>query len=186
MARIAPALTVSLLVGAGLLAGCSTVREVQDPQLKPDGQPSRFENDDVLAYSVSQPIEAPCDKVWPLISDAEQIPKWYSMVTKVEGKVADGEKIELHSTLRPDEPFNLKVTIVEPGKKMTWEDGMPMGMFAGVRTYTLAPQGEGACLATMSEAFSGGMLGMIKDELPDFGPSFQAWAADLKKAAEAG
>ena len=36
----------------------------------------------------------------------------------------------------------------------------------------------------MTEVFSGVMLPMIKKGLPDFRPVFEAYAADLKKAAE--
>jgi hypothetical protein len=37
----------------------------------------------------------------------------------------------------------------------------------------------------MSEVFSGLMLPMIGSRLPDFGPIFERYAADLKKEAEA-
>ena len=36
----------------------------------------------------------------------------------------------------------------------------------------------------MTEAFSGVMLPMIRGSLPDFAPAFEAYAADLKRAAE--
>jgi hypothetical protein len=36
----------------------------------------------------------------------------------------------------------------------------------------------------MAEVFSGLMLPMIKGSLPDFGPPFEAYAADLKREAE--
>jgi hypothetical protein len=37
----------------------------------------------------------------------------------------------------------------------------------------------------MEEVFSGLMLPMIRGSLPDFGPAFEAFARDLKRAAEA-
>jgi hypothetical protein len=37
----------------------------------------------------------------------------------------------------------------------------------------------------MTEVFSGAMLPMIRRSLPDFGPPFEAFARDLKRAAEA-
>jgi hypothetical protein len=36
----------------------------------------------------------------------------------------------------------------------------------------------------MVERFSGIMLPLIKGSLPDFGPIFEAYARDLKRAAE--
>jgi hypothetical protein len=36
----------------------------------------------------------------------------------------------------------------------------------------------------MTEVFFGVMLPLIRGTLPDFGPAFEAYAADLKRAAE--
>ena len=84
----------------------------------------------------------------------------------------------------PDRTFDLKVSELTPASRMVWEDGMPMGMFAGVRTFTLTPQSDGSTAFTMAEVFSGGMLGMIEGSLPDFTSDFEHFAADLKKRAE--
>jgi hypothetical protein len=57
-------------------------------------------------------------------------------------------------------------------------------MFKGVRTYTLVPKGDGTTDFHMIEVFTGLMLPMIAGSLPDFGPAFDTYAADLKRAAE--
>lgn len=36
----------------------------------------------------------------------------------------------------------------------------------------------------MQEAFSGAMLPLIRKSLPDFGPAFETFASDLRRAAE--
>ena len=66
---------------------------------------------------------------------------------------------------------------------MTWSDGMAP-MFKGVRTFTLVPAPDGCTEFRMKEEFSGLMLPMIKGSLPDFGPVFEAYAEDLRRAAE--
>ncbi len=66
---------------------------------------------------------------------------------------------------------------------MIWSDGFAP-MFKGVRTFTLASAGDGVTEFSMVEVFSGLMLPMIKGSLPDFGPIFEQYAADLKAAAE--
>jgi hypothetical protein len=66
---------------------------------------------------------------------------------------------------------------------MVWSDGMAP-MFKGVRTFTLTPSGDGSTVFSMKEEFSGLMLPMIKNSLPDFAPVFEAYATDLKHAAE--
>ena len=55
----------------------------------------------------------------------------------------------------------------------------------GVRTFTLTPNADGTTDFAMREEFLGIMLPMIKGSLPDFGPVFEAYAEDLKRAAEA-
>jgi predicted dithiol-disulfide oxidoreductase (DUF899 family) len=52
------------------------------------------------------------------------------------------------------------------------------------RTFTLTPKGRGVTEFEMTETFSGRMLPLIKRSLPDFGPAFETYAADLKRAAE--
>jgi hypothetical protein len=66
---------------------------------------------------------------------------------------------------------------------MVWSDGAAP-VFKGVRTFTLAPKADGQTTFSMVEVFSGVMLPLIKGSLPDFGPSFEQYAADLKREAE--
>jgi hypothetical protein len=70
-----------------------------------------------------------------------------------------------------------------PNTRMVWRDGSAP-MFQGVRTYTLIPRPDGSTTFSMVEVLSGLMLPMIGGSLPDFGPPFEQYAADLKKAAE--
>jgi hypothetical protein len=62
---------------------------------------------------------------------------------------------------------------------------MPLGLFKGVRTYTLSPQGNGTTTFTMREEYTGPMLPMIWRSIPDLGPSFTQFANGLKQRAEA-
>ena len=65
-----------------------------------------------------------------------------------------------------------------------WHEGNPV-MFLGVRTYSLAPGPIGTTTRfQMTEEFSGIMLPLIAPKLPDFGPIFERYAADLKAESE--
>ncbi len=66
---------------------------------------------------------------------------------------------------------------------MTWEGGMPLGLFKGVRSFTLTPQGE-AQHFELREVFSGPMLFMIGSSLPDMTGAFEGFCAGLKARAE--
>jgi hypothetical protein len=58
-------------------------------------------------------------------------------------------------------------------------------IFLGVRTYqgTSTPEGTAADFQ-MTETFAGILLPVLARRLPDFGPIFERYAADLKATAE--
>ena len=67
---------------------------------------------------------------------------------------------------------------------MVWEDGMPFGLFRGVRSFRASRTPKGTTVFAMSEIFSGPMLGMISGSLPDQRATFETFARDLKKEVE--
>ena len=138
-----------------------------------------------MECGVSIDIEARPEKIWSLLTDAANFPRWNSTVTSVDGQIALGQKIRVRVPLAPKRVFKLEVSAFEPGKRMVWSDGAAP-MFKGVRTFTLAPRDGGTINFSMVEVFSGLMLPMIAGSLPDFAPSFEQYAADLKRAAEQG
>ena len=133
--------------------------------------------------SVDTVIRATPERIWALLTDAERFPSWNSTVTRVEGKIAEGHTLKLTTPTAPGRVFKPKVSRVEPGRSMTWSDGMAP-MFKGVRTFTLAPNSDGTTSFSMKEELSGLMLPMIRGSLPDFAPVFETYAGDLKRAAE--
>ena len=70
----------------------------------------------------------------------------------------------------------------EPSTKLVWEDGNKA--FKGVRTFTLTARTDGTTDVTMSEVLTGTFLPAASKKMPDFRPSFDAFAADLKSHAE--
>jgi hypothetical protein len=135
-----------------------------------------------MQYDVAIDVRAPAEKIWRLLTNAADFPRWNSTVTSVEGKIAPGETLALRVPLAPKRTFKPKVAAFEPGKKMVWQEGNPM--FKGVRTFTLAARDDGSTAFSMSEVYTGLMLPMIAGSLPDFAPAFEAYAADLKREAE--
>ena len=63
--------------------------------------------------------------------------------------------------------------------------GQPLGLFKGVRTFTLTPQGGRETRFNMREEYTGPLVGMMWKSMPDLGPSFQQFASGLKRQAEA-
>jgi hypothetical protein len=138
-----------------------------------------------MSCAVSIDIAAAPDRIWALLTDAADFPRWNSTIARIGGTIAEGEKLALEVPAAPGRTFRPKVTELQAARRMVWSDGTAP-MFKGVRTFTLDPQSDGSTRFTMEEVFSGIMLPMIKGSLPDFAPSFEAYAADLKHEAEAG
>ena len=61
---------------------------------------------------------------------------------------------------------------------------MPLGLFKGVRTFTLSPRADGGVDFALREEFSGPLLALFAGSLPDLNKTFEAFAAGLKARAE--
>jgi uncharacterized protein YndB with AHSA1/START domain len=92
-------------------------------------------------FEASSTIQASPEKVWSIITDTPNVANWDSGVIRIDGKMELGEKVKLVSS-NPDRAFPLKVTELTQGRKLTLTGGMPLGLFKGVRTYTLSPEGN--------------------------------------------
>jgi hypothetical protein len=136
------------------------------------------------AYEASSSIAASPETIWGIITDGAKIADWDSGVIRIEGRIAPGERIKVTSSANPKRAFPVKVTAFEPGMRMVWTGGMPLGLFTGVRTYTLTPNGDGTTGFTMREEYTGPLLPLIWKSIPDLGPSFQRFASGLKAEAE--
>jgi hypothetical protein len=102
------------------------------------------------------------------------------------GEPAKGSRIKIRSELNPKRSYPVKVTEFEPNRRMEWLGGVPLGLFRGVRRYTLTPEGDGRTRFDMREEFSGPVLPLIWRTMPDMSASFQQFATGLKARAEAG
>ena len=137
-----------------------------------------------MQCAVSADIEAGPETVWSLITRADDMVRWNSSLTSVEGSVEPGGTVRMRVPEAPGRTFKIKVTQFVPNQGMVWRNGN-LVMFLGVRTYSVKPNpDETITRFRMTEEFSGLMLPMVARRLPDFGPIFERYAADLKTEAE--
>jgi hypothetical protein len=136
-------------------------------------------------YEAETTIEAPPERIWEILTDAPAYTQWDNGVKQLDGTMAPGEKLKITSEVNPGRAFPIKVTQFEPGRRMEWTGGMPLGLFKGVRRFTLDPDGT-ATQFKMREEFTGPLLPLIWKSMPDFGPSFEQFARGLKAKAEQG
>lgn len=136
------------------------------------------------SFTTSTIINASPETIWKILVDAPNWPKWNPTVSKVEGNVALGEKITVYAKVNPNRAFTLTVSEYMRNEQMVWTGGLPLGLFKGERTYTLSQASAGGVAFTMQEVFSGLLSPLIAGSIPDLKPSFDEFAAALKKCAE--
>jgi hypothetical protein len=137
------------------------------------------------AYDASAAIRASPDAIWEVLTDARGYTQWDSGVERVDGNIGPGERITVVSKANPGRAFPVTVTEFEPGRRMVWSGGMPLGLFRGVRTFTLAEAG-GVVAFTVREEYTGPLLPLIWPSIPDLEPSFRQFATGLKARLEQG
>ena len=136
------------------------------------------------SFDASAVINASAESIWSILVDGDRWAEWNPTVDKVEGAIVPGGRVTVFAKLAPGRAFPVRVTAFEPPHRMEWTGGMPLGLFKGVRTYTLAARPDGGVAFAMREAFSGPLAPLIGKSIPDLQPAFDAFAAALKRRAE--
>ncbi|MFN0202728.1 MAG: SRPBCC family protein [Bacteroidia bacterium] len=129
--------------------------------------------------AISIEINADAATVWALLTNAADFSRWNSTVTSLEGNIVLGGKIALKSILDAKRVFKLTVKEFEPEKQLVWGDGQ------GNRSYLLTPNANGTLTFSMNEKIGGLFFPLYAKYIPSFDASFEQFAADLKKEAEA-
>ncbi len=136
-------------------------------------------------FAASVTINASPETIWALLTDAAGYKRWNSTVANILGRIAGGEKVTVYPATAPERGFSLKLTQFAPPCEMVWTGGMPLGLFTGARRYTLTPKAQDRVGFAMREEYSGLFAPLISRLIPDLQPSFDVFAADLKRQAEA-
>ena len=129
-------------------------------------------------------ISAPPDRVWEVLTDAEALVAADTGVIRLDGTIAAGERITVWSAADPGRGFPVRVREYAAPTLMTWEGGLPLGAFRGVRRFRLVPE-NGSTAFQMREDYTGPLAPLIWRTTPDLQPSFDRFARGLAAAAEA-
>ncbi|HTH57446.1 MAG TPA: SRPBCC domain-containing protein [Cyclobacteriaceae bacterium] len=127
-------------------------------------------------------IPAKPEAIWALLTDAKGFSRWNSTVTRIDGKIREGERIRIHVP-GTDRTFTPKVSGIVTNQRMTWSDGIPY-VFRGLRNFELRPCNDNSTEFVMEEKFDGVVFALVKGLLPDFKLIFENYARDLKQEAE--
>jgi uncharacterized protein YndB with AHSA1/START domain len=139
----------------------------------------------VRSFEALATIDASPEKVWAVLANSAGWSQWDSGVDGVDGVLAPGKRVTIHSTVAPGRAFPVRVTRFEPGEYLELTGGLPAGLFRGVRTYRLRREGSTTGLS-MREVYSGPLSGLVGRSIPDLQPSFEQFVRGLKRRVEDG
>jgi len=111
---------------------------------------------------------------------------WDSGAGGAGGRIAPDEKITIWSRAAPGRAFPVKVTGFDPAARLRFSGRMPLGLFRGVRTFKVRPDGAGGTALHGREVYAGPLPGLVWRPMLDLGPSFGRFARGLKRRAGAG
>lgn len=134
-------------------------------------------------HETTRLIAASPERVWACLTDKAVLTNGRLSILSIDGEIAVGQKISLRSEVDPNRAFKIKVTRMDAPREMIWSGGMPFGLFQGVRSFRLSPEGRGTRF-TLREDYVGPLAGRISKMIPDLQPSFETFAAGLADAAE--
>ncbi|MEM9861555.1 MAG: SRPBCC family protein [Myxococcota bacterium] len=135
-------------------------------------------------YEITHDIAASPETVWSALTNRESLAAADNGITRIEGELRDGGRIQIWTEVSPKRAFALRVSLNSDARAMVWEGGMPLGLFRGVRRFEVHPQENGSRFF-MQEDFSGLFAGAIVRSMPDLTPSFQKFAYALAASAGA-
>lgn len=108
-------------------------------------------------------INASREKIWEVLTDFEQYPKWNPFVVRIEGKPIKGTRLK-NTLQNGDKQFQFKpiVTTAVPGKSFAWLGSVLVkGIFDGHHSFELEDVGNGQVKLIHSEKFSGILSGFL-------------------------
>jgi hypothetical protein len=137
-------------------------------------------------FTTTAAIRATTERVWAILTDGPGYALWNPEINRVDGRIALGEKIKAHVVLHGGkvQPVSVRVTALEPMRRMDWTGGLPLGLFTGRRTFSLTPRNGGIVEFSMHVHLSGPLSPLIAKSLGDRQPDMDALAAGLKAWAE--
>jgi hypothetical protein len=135
------------------------------------------------SFSSTVQIAAAPETVWDTVVDTASWPQLDSSIASVEGTPAPGAKITVR--VKAGRAFPLRVVELAAPTRMTLVGGMPLGLFAGRRTYALTPDPSGTVELSVREEYSGLLAPLIVKSIPDLQPSFGEFTASVKRRVEA-
>lgn len=108
-----------------------------------------------VAHSQEVRIKASPERVWQVITDFEEFPKWNPMTPAMKGELREGASLKGKLGLGPARvPFFPVLLTVEPNVELRWRGGVP-GAFVADHRFIIEQIDEETTLLRHYESFTG-------------------------------
>ncbi len=132
-------------------------------------------------------IEAASEKVWQVLTDFENHPKWNPFIRSISGGNKEGEKLIVSLKLPEGKgmTFHPRILKFEPGKEFRWKGklGLP-GIFDGEHYFILEEISAKRTRFIHGEKFSGLLVPLMGNILEKTKDGFMLMNKSLKKECE--
>lgn len=133
----------------------------------------------------TQPIHAPLEVVWRLLTDLDSYERWNRFTPRIQGELRVGARLVLWARVGPFLMPNLeRIEVLDEGRELTWGTTWPLGLLRGRRWQRLHPTPDG-CRYETEERFEGllaPLVALFAGSLVRRG--FESMAAGLARQAE--
>jgi hypothetical protein len=132
-------------------------------------------------------IDARPERVWSILTDFNAYPAWNPFITKIEGSLQPGSRLEVHIAPPGGRAMTFKPTVrtVEENRELAWLGHLLVpGVFDGEHHFELAPRPSGGTGFTQRERFSGILVSLTSGALGKTQRGFEQMNAALKERAE--
>ncbi len=132
-------------------------------------------------------INAPAERVWNILTDADQFSQWNPFIHELKGILSPGEKLEvvLGAPGQSKMTFKPEVLVFDQAKEFRWIGKLFVkGLFDGEHIFELQQRGEKTYLIHREE-FTGILVPLFKGMLEkETKPGFELMNQALKERAE--
>jgi len=123
-------------------------------------------------------IDAPVAEAWDVLADTDSYGSWNPFVTRFDGPLVEGGRIEVVLQLEGRTPQTMRPRLVrvDQGSSFEWLGQFgPRGIFDGRHRFTLRPLAGDRCELVQSEVLSGILVPAFRKMLT--GPTPDAFVA---------
>lgn len=133
-------------------------------------------------------IDAPASRVWQLLTDFENYPRWNPFIRSVSGRPEVNTKLEIRIQPSGARGMTFRPTVlrVEPERELRWLGRLLLpGLFDGEHVFEIEQITEAAVRFVQREQFSGLLVPLLWNGLDrDTRRGFNEMNAALKELAE--